>query len=404
MTREPEAIKAFGLIKRERIVHLDALRGIAALLVVIGHTRGFILVDYAEAGSTQPLTQAIYFATGLGHSAVIAFFALSGFLVGGSAIDTLRSGKWSGPHFAIARLSRLWTVALPALALTWIVDNIGICLSGGAGYDGRYWNLLSSGPSALVPADLGALAFLGNAFFLQTITVSVLGSNGPLWSLANEFWYYVVFPAIAWVVFTPARLASRALMLLAAVIVAAVLPGPMIALGAIWVAGALGHSVYTWEPAARVFEHPVICVLLLGIVIATLIVPHSAIGLGLASDLVQGLAWTAALPALALARLPRGPVGRAYRRLSIGLSEISFTLYATHFPLLALAYFCFIAPKQMSPDITALTFGAGLLCAALAQGVALWWLFERHTDTVRRAGIRAFYWIHSTMLARDPVR
>jgi len=35
--------------------------------------------------------------------------------------------------------------------------------------------------------------FLGNLMQLQTIVVSSFGSNGPLWSLANEWWYYVAF-------------------------------------------------------------------------------------------------------------------------------------------------------------------------------------------------------------------
>jgi len=35
-----------------------------------------------------------------------------------------------------------------------------------------------------------------NVFFLQTITVPVYGSNSPLWSLANEFWYYLLFPLL----------------------------------------------------------------------------------------------------------------------------------------------------------------------------------------------------------------
>lgn len=368
---------------RERFIHLDALRGIAALLVLIGHIRGFILVDFGDAGSTDLLTQATYFATGLGHSAVIAFFALSGFLVGGSAIGSLRSRRWSTSRFAIARLSRMWTVILPALALTWIFDIVGTWLNAGAGYDGRFWHLLSSGPSASVPADLGPLTFLGNAFFLQTISVPVLGSNGPLWSLANEFWYYVLFPAFAWVVLARARLVVRALVMLSLIVVAGLLPGPMLALGAIWVAGALGYALLSWGAAARVLEHPLICIVLLGTVLATLIARH-----GLAADLMQGLAWALALPALALARLPSGRMAGAYRRLAVGLSEISFTLYATHFPLLALVYFTLIAPKQVQPDTTALLVGAALLAAAIAQAVVLWWLFERHTPAVRRFGMR----------------
>src|SRR5207302_8969523 len=35
--------------------------------------------------------------------------------------------------------------------------------------------------------------FLGNLLGLQTVCVPSFGSNGPLWSLANEWWYYCFF-------------------------------------------------------------------------------------------------------------------------------------------------------------------------------------------------------------------
>jgi len=38
---------------------------------------------------------------------------------------------------------------------------------------------------------------LENLGFVQTVSVPVYGTNGPLWSLANEFWYYVMFSLIA---------------------------------------------------------------------------------------------------------------------------------------------------------------------------------------------------------------
>jgi peptidoglycan/LPS O-acetylase OafA/YrhL len=43
---------------------------------------------------------------------------------------------------------------------------------------------------------LGADVLLGNLFFLQTILTPTLGSNTPLWSLANEAWYYLLAPLL----------------------------------------------------------------------------------------------------------------------------------------------------------------------------------------------------------------
>ena len=33
-----------------------------------------------------------------------------------------------------------------------------------------------------------------NIFFLQGIYTPTFGTDGALWSLANEFWYYLLFP------------------------------------------------------------------------------------------------------------------------------------------------------------------------------------------------------------------
>jgi len=38
--------------------------------------------------------------------------------------------------------------------------------------------------------------FVGNLLYLQSILVMPFGSNGPLWSLAHEFWYYLAFPIL----------------------------------------------------------------------------------------------------------------------------------------------------------------------------------------------------------------
>jgi hypothetical protein len=52
-------------------------------------------------------------------------------------------------------------------------------------------------PFASTP-DIGSLyspaIFLGNMGFLQGIFVHTAGTNLALWSLANEFWYYIAFP------------------------------------------------------------------------------------------------------------------------------------------------------------------------------------------------------------------
>src|SRR6185369_2558000 len=56
------------------------------------------------------------------------------------------------------------------------------------------------------------LVALANAVFLQTIAAPTFGSDAPLWSLAYEFWYYVMFPLLMLVLLgtgsRPARIAA----------------------------------------------------------------------------------------------------------------------------------------------------------------------------------------------------
>ena len=53
-----------------RLDHLDVIRGLAALLVVVAHLRPFIFQGYAEIETVNLPVQAFYFATSLGNQAV----------------------------------------------------------------------------------------------------------------------------------------------------------------------------------------------------------------------------------------------------------------------------------------------------------------------------------------------
>ncbi|MEI6323526.1 MAG: acyltransferase family protein [bacterium] len=95
---------------KHRLVHLDCLRGMAALLVCVEHLRAFLFVPYARLESPGVVQKGFYFLTGLGHQSVMIFFVLSGFLVGGSFIGSLRKGSWSWKGYLLRRMTRLWVV------------------------------------------------------------------------------------------------------------------------------------------------------------------------------------------------------------------------------------------------------------------------------------------------------
>ena len=84
-----------------RSVHLDALRGVAALIVVVGHERGLFFNqlttgahDVASIGNKANSDPSIT----IGHEAVMVFFVLSGFLVGGCVLRLMGNNIWSWPN------------------------------------------------------------------------------------------------------------------------------------------------------------------------------------------------------------------------------------------------------------------------------------------------------------------
>jgi peptidoglycan/LPS O-acetylase OafA/YrhL len=174
---------------------LDLMRALAAVVVMLSHLRPLFFVDYALVERKSPLIQAFYLLTGLGHEAVVIFFVLSGLLVGMSVLRMHARGGWSWSDYLLQRLSRLWVVLVPALLLTFFWDWNGIRLFGA---DSVYVGLPSDkfilGFNTL--ERLNFTTFLANIFFLQGTFGPTFGTNGPLWSLAYEFWYYLAFPCL----------------------------------------------------------------------------------------------------------------------------------------------------------------------------------------------------------------
>jgi peptidoglycan/LPS O-acetylase OafA/YrhL len=129
-------------------------------------------------------------------------------------------------------------VLVPALVLTLGIDWLG-SLSNPAAYAGGLSSAFSSGPTAAQPTSHDILTLIGNLGFVQTICVPVFGTNGPLWSLANEFWYYVMFPLAVGVIFAQCprgRIFGVAQLLLCGVILWW-LPKGLVMGGLIWLMG-----------------------------------------------------------------------------------------------------------------------------------------------------------------------
>jgi len=159
---------------------LNIARALSALVVMLVHLRGSMFLPYNELSkeSTGIINLILFFITRIGYECVLIFFVLSGFLVGGQFIGEYFKNEFSFQKYFVNRFSRMWAVLLPALLLGWVLDGQTLILD----------------PSLDFGYKLTLPIFIGNVFFMQTILVPTFGSNNPLWSLAHEMLYYLIFP------------------------------------------------------------------------------------------------------------------------------------------------------------------------------------------------------------------
>jgi peptidoglycan/LPS O-acetylase OafA/YrhL len=152
---------------RRRLVGLDGIRGIAALVVVFHHC-------YLLAFPGYPAVTGPWWAAWLifGHFSVVVFIVLSGFSL---AVSPARSGWDLGGKAKFAR-RRAWRILPPYWAA--LVFSLAVA-----------WLIIPQ-PGEAVPTMKSVLV---NGLLLQDIT-GAPSPNGAFWSIAVEAQLYVVFP------------------------------------------------------------------------------------------------------------------------------------------------------------------------------------------------------------------
>ena len=355
-----------------RLPHLDFVRQAAAVLVVIEHVRAAIFIPFSAVQNANIFVKIFYALTTFGHQAVMIFFALSGFLVGGKAINLVLEGRFDPLIYIIRRLSRLLIVIIPALVFTFLFDTMGGTFGDKAAYDGSLGAVIPS-LSKGETVSHGWQAFFGNLFFLQTITVPTYGSNGPLWSLAYEFWYYILGPAIVIALMGRVSLMGKIISAVITLILLIALPHAITILFIVWAAGALAAFAVSHETVKVWVKKFYIAPLLLGpaVVMSVLSLSPSH----KVPDLLLGLVFAVALPSLAVIPSPI----KIYNRLSYGFAEMSYSLYLVHFPLIVACAAIFIWPTRMAPNPEAFALFFGLVIISVIWGAIVYWMFERHT-------------------------
>ncbi len=334
---------------------LDWLRFTAAFAVLVEHTRGTVFVSYGDLPAEQQtlLTAGLFGLARLSHEAVMVFFVLSGFLVGGMATQSALRGTFRLDHYVIDRVARIGLPLIPAVALAAAV-------------------------SLMIGTPITVAQVMGSTVGLQGIVFELMPSNVPLWTLAYETWFYVGGGALAVVL-----LQRRAEI------------GPLIVLG---ISGAIlglalnaaytlfwlmGAAAYHYRPA-RTSAAAISCALLL---MAT---GSALYQLGGRPSIYFSLAARGALETIgpglvalgAALLLPHLRASRSSMR-SIGahFAGFSYSLYLTHYPVLTLIGLALPSPSALSATSLGIFSLSVVSCMLFSYGFAQ--AFERPTARVK---------------------
>ena len=162
-----------------RYAELDALRGIAALTVVLWH---FVCATYTvpDRGS-RAFVMIFYFLT-QGRAAVILFFILSGFVL---SLPFLREPQPKYGGFIIRRICRIYLPYIALMAVPILVRTF-VAVKKLPGFS-DWFNDHCGDPFSLSTA-LEHLFLIGN--------IHVMAYNNPVWSLIHEMRLSLIFPLL----------------------------------------------------------------------------------------------------------------------------------------------------------------------------------------------------------------
>lgn len=330
---------------------LDLFRFACAFLVVIGHARGFLFDDYASinANDKNIWTAAFFGVTRLGHEAVIAFFVLSGYFVGGKALAKLASGAFNKNDYALDRISRIFLPLFPIVFFTALVSELN---------DGIFF-------------------VVGNILGFQGWAIPVLTANGPLWSLAYEIWFYVLVYVLADILI---KKKVGVFSIFSVIFVAWVFSCLKFQYLVCWIIGAL----FYFKTVSFKMYH---CYLLVVVGVAGL--QYTSPSMALASSgaeahhLIRPLLEIVLSVGFAmLCVVLQGLKSNYISRISVGFAAFSYTLYLVHYPVLyALSKVGLGRSNEINLAASINYFFSIVVCLIVAW--FFYFVFERNTTALR---------------------
>ncbi|UPK67201.1 acyltransferase family protein [Chitinophaga filiformis] len=344
----------------EHYYWLDLFRGLAAMIVVTTHCRTMLFVEYGLLPPAEKTVRnsVFFFLTRISHEAVLLFFVLSGFLVGGKVIQRLKAGTFDLKSYALDRTVRIMLPLLSALILIFICNTI-------------------------IGQQYSVIDYLGNILSLQGILVPWV--SGPLWSLAYEVWFYVLMGGMAWWLTTTKnayRYVGIALLFVNFLIFSNSLKATYLF---IWLLGAMSFFYVKKNNFMLVLG-------ILSLIASMLSLQffgresrtfelHNVDNIKTICELCLGISMCLIVQQV-IHRKPKGKVAIALNKFGTWLANFSYTLYLTHLPIVyVLVHFGF--PKSGSINAVSLGYYLAAIAISLVSAYLIYLVFERRTKYVK---------------------
>lgn len=316
------------MMNRTFSTYLDAVRFVAALTVLFSH----FAYERISGGAHLWVREL-----NLGSDAVVIFFVLSGLVIAYTAEEK----DADAGRYLFNRATRIYSVALPALLLTFALDRLGASINPAA-YDGWWY----------VEAPLATLLWHGLTFSSEWhIPGTRLGTNGPYWSLSYEVAYYLIFAAALFLSGAKRILALAALAVIAGLKVLLLLPVWLLGVAILKMIRGRRLPTSAGACATMLLLPPVIYAACLWAGVPAMLFKASAALAGVDPDVLRKVlgfsdefVWNfvlgtlvavhlAGAAGLSCQRLPRDDAGVPVASIR-WLAGTSFSIYLVHYPLL----------------------------------------------------------------------
>lgn len=306
---------------------LDLLRALMSQIVVLGHLFLFFNVGIVAPPHPQ-------------EAAVAGFFVLSGLLITYSSLRKAAGGKYAFPEFFVDRFSRIYVAFIPCLLIVVALDAVAQATHS-ALYLDKYvtaYNAVELLGNAAMLQDYPLSESVARLFGVDALDLTTFGSARPFWTIAIEWWIYMLF---GWLFLASATRRRHpivwgvVLVPLALIYLLSSVGSGRHSLGGVWAAGALAgwllyHRRLNWMPSTLVSLMGVVAVLGGFVAVHEFTGSYYTLWFGLPAAV-------AVLAAVTIVdRSRRAPSARP-RRLVHFLANYSLTLYLLHYSLIVVS-------------------------------------------------------------------